>query len=555
MGGSPSTEGSDSATAPERLPTAVSARFPAVRPAILRCAFGLLLGIFLAATWSVYGPHILDDAYITFRYSKNLSEGHGLVYNPGERVQGSSTPLFSLVLGGLGALGLPILATGLVLSCLAGLATLVLLILAGRRLGAELAGWAAAFALTFQFFWVLLWVSGMETTLYCALILATLLAVSLDRFRWVGLLIAVSCLVRYDAALLAFAALAVVAWRAGWKVALRQALLAAVVYLPWFVFAWAWFGSPIPQTVLAKRVINSLDWNTIGHHYAAFFSYSPLFWIWLIAAGFGMVQAARRSRGWIVFPLWIGLYLAAFLLQRRPVMYYPWYLTPLLPPLFLMGAFGLLHAVEIAWRDYPGRVAAAFGVVAAALILLEASALWNSQFEFGADAVHRERKYREAAEILSLHIASGQTVYVGEVGTIGWFLPQACILDSAGLLSPSVYEIRLRDRKALAQQGRRPEDDPDGSPDVTRMVVEELQPDFITTAEPFLFIDQVREASWFRERYEPLEKPRLAPLGQVAFRRIVSNPLNSARPAETPPPDDPGSHPQSGPPPDRPRRD
>ena len=33
-----------------------------------------------------------DDAYITFRYGQNLAMGRGLVFNPGERVMGSTSP-------------------------------------------------------------------------------------------------------------------------------------------------------------------------------------------------------------------------------------------------------------------------------------------------------------------------------------------------------------------------------------------------------------------------------------------------------------------------------
>jgi hypothetical protein len=39
--------------------------------------------VFLAlAARLIPGPRLVDDAYITFRYSRNLIEGQGLVYNP-----------------------------------------------------------------------------------------------------------------------------------------------------------------------------------------------------------------------------------------------------------------------------------------------------------------------------------------------------------------------------------------------------------------------------------------------------------------------------------------
>ena len=39
-----------------------------------------------------------DDAYITYRYVQNAMAGRGLVYNAGERVFGSSSPLYTVVL-------------------------------------------------------------------------------------------------------------------------------------------------------------------------------------------------------------------------------------------------------------------------------------------------------------------------------------------------------------------------------------------------------------------------------------------------------------------------
>ncbi len=37
-------------------------------------------------------PNTVDDAYTTFRYARNLVNGLGFVYNPGEHVLGTTTP-------------------------------------------------------------------------------------------------------------------------------------------------------------------------------------------------------------------------------------------------------------------------------------------------------------------------------------------------------------------------------------------------------------------------------------------------------------------------------
>jgi hypothetical protein len=40
---------------------------------------------------------VQDDAYVSFRYAKHLVEGHGLVYNIGERVEGYTNFLWTLL--------------------------------------------------------------------------------------------------------------------------------------------------------------------------------------------------------------------------------------------------------------------------------------------------------------------------------------------------------------------------------------------------------------------------------------------------------------------------
>jgi arabinofuranosyltransferase len=44
------------------------------------------------------GPRTIDDAYITFRYARNLAEGSGFVYNPGQLALGITTSLYTLLM-------------------------------------------------------------------------------------------------------------------------------------------------------------------------------------------------------------------------------------------------------------------------------------------------------------------------------------------------------------------------------------------------------------------------------------------------------------------------
>jgi len=65
-------------------------------------AVALLVGIFHAFSLSF----VTDDAFISFRYAKNLVHGLGLVYNPGERVEGFTNFLWTMMMAGVIGLGL-----------------------------------------------------------------------------------------------------------------------------------------------------------------------------------------------------------------------------------------------------------------------------------------------------------------------------------------------------------------------------------------------------------------------------------------------------------------
>jgi hypothetical protein len=63
----------------------------------------LLLTVILAVVLTIFLLHIrrnglVDDAFITYRYAARLATGHGLTYNDGERILGTSTPGYAMLL-------------------------------------------------------------------------------------------------------------------------------------------------------------------------------------------------------------------------------------------------------------------------------------------------------------------------------------------------------------------------------------------------------------------------------------------------------------------------
>ncbi len=64
---------------------------------ITGCLFHVAAG-YSDSTWESGHAWGFDDAYISYRYAKNLATGHGLVFNEGERVEGYSNLLYTLMI-------------------------------------------------------------------------------------------------------------------------------------------------------------------------------------------------------------------------------------------------------------------------------------------------------------------------------------------------------------------------------------------------------------------------------------------------------------------------
>jgi arabinofuranosyltransferase len=106
-----------------------------------------------------------DDAYISYRYSRNWVSGNGLVFNPGERVEGYSNLLYVLLMAIPASAGWNMYAFSVTLNSLFALTTLAIFVAHVRsRLGETSAVVAGLVFALFPSFWI--WVSsGLETPL------------------------------------------------------------------------------------------------------------------------------------------------------------------------------------------------------------------------------------------------------------------------------------------------------------------------------------------------------------------------------------------------------
>jgi arabinofuranosyltransferase len=239
-----------------------------------RLAAALLCLLFAAAAFRVWSRHavVFDDAYISYRYADNLVAGQGLVYNPGDRVQGYTNFSWTLLAAAAIGAGRDPLAATRALGVAAQLAAVGALagVAAWLWLAPGLAGLAllpALAALLLPEGFAAQAGTGLESSFVGFLLVAAgivLLAGDPTRRSMRALLatlLLLASLTRLDTlTATAAAALAIAGSACATGVSLRDALLRALsVAVPvaigvatYLVFCTAYYGDALPNTYYAK---------------------------------------------------------------------------------------------------------------------------------------------------------------------------------------------------------------------------------------------------------------------------------------------------------------
>src|SRR5215207_1302083 len=304
-----------------------------------RTAWVIIVVVMLAAiiARALPGPRTIDDAFITFRYSRNIVEGQGFVYNPGVHTLGTTTPLFTLLMVAASALtgGQDFQLYAIAVSAAADAFTAVLLYLLARRFtGSDFVGalpgllWAVSpRSVTFA-------VGGMETSVAILWMVAAVWSFVHGHERLTGLFAALGFLTRIDALLWIAPLLLYQLVERSWarqsvpllqRLPLQTWISGALVALPWLAFALFYFGSPIPNSISAKTVAYVLP---PGAAFVTFIqAYSTPFFefdtfgslgamagalIYLILSVVAIVYAARRLPRLLPFLIYPFLYLLVF---------------------------------------------------------------------------------------------------------------------------------------------------------------------------------------------------------------------------------------------------
>ncbi len=293
-------------------------------------AMGVITALGIWHAWSY--RFLCDDAFISFRYARNLSHGAGLVFNPGlGRVEGFTNFLWVLLLAVFDRFGVVPERAALVLSFVASVGLFGLVAWWARRgAGGRSWVWLTPALLLASTRSVAVWsTSGLETRAFELLVVAGVLRVCYEceafasggepRRAVGGWLFAIAELMRPDALVVGLPVLLAAAWYLrrlrGVKGWVRATFVPLVIIVGLHIlFRWSYFGDWLPNTYYAK-VAGRARWSWGARYLAAWaIEYGVAFWLPLIAVALMHARRAGRTHIPLLFAAalgpWVGYIVA-----------------------------------------------------------------------------------------------------------------------------------------------------------------------------------------------------------------------------------------------------
>lgn len=228
----------------------------------------VMLGFVAISLFRIFGLRtpLVDDTFIFMRYARNLANGLGFVWNPGEMpVEGYTSFLYLMFLTVIEAIGLSQIIAVIWFGLCCSLLTLGLTWLLAQRVNPghdfenlliiSLIGLSPSFL-----FWA---TAGMEVPLYSAFLVASVLSYVTFRYgkspAWlVGFLYALTTLIRPEALIffVMTGMLELICLLRKKKIIDQRILVMGTtfffIYTPYFIWRWYHFGYLFPNTYYAK---------------------------------------------------------------------------------------------------------------------------------------------------------------------------------------------------------------------------------------------------------------------------------------------------------------
>lgn len=407
----------------------------------------ILLIVFFAAyclflSWSFWFQNV-DDAYISFRYGKNLMEGNGLVYNIGEYVEGYTNFLWVIITAPFTKIqSIDIskftLSIGLIISAF----NIYLLLLISREFAGLYIHKVKFFVLLPALLFVLddsvaFWaIGGMEFPLYTFFILSAVYFYfkvndKPSNVIVLSVFLMLITMTRPEGNMIFLLTLFHMIIKRGTITDFRYKFVMMVVLYSIFLilyygFKYSYYGQLLPNTFYAKGVTDISMNLLLGLKYLALCIGTRLYlFVFILFIPFRNALKDFKQSYLLLFTLMYVLYLVAV---GGDWMFANRFFVPLIPVLYLLSALGFSNAVAVFWKSAAMSeerknklVNISAVLVCALLFIVTLSFLEYKQLIIKDENYKYEMQWSKFGQWLKKNVPPNTVIAVGPAGKIPYY--------------------------------------------------------------------------------------------------------------------------------------
>jgi arabinofuranosyltransferase len=396
----------------------------------------LYIVIILLLFFIAYYYFRLDDAYIFYQYAGNIAEGNGYVFNIGEKVNATTSPLYTLILASIYWITKHFFIIDFVLiGNFVSIASISIILYSAKRIIKDDYKFYF-FALMFLATPLLKFGFGMETFLNLALIFISVYLYIENKLIAASAFIGLSVLARFDSLLF------------GTIIFLHYIItnkkfpppLSIIVFLsvitPWMIFSKLYFDSFLPTTIAAKLSQHKLGLFGEGMIFITNFSrvipggyltIASLLTILLVGSFYIYKNRIRvfDNNGIKILLIWsAAMFIFYSLIINAPP--YQWYYTPYAIPVAIIFAVSISGFVQSV--SYKKFVISILFITACVLPVKNLIEGYNPKY----------LNFTGATTWLNNNSVKGDLIAADDIGILGFYYTNGKIVDALGLINPDV---------------------------------------------------------------------------------------------------------------------
>ena len=457
---------------------------------ILMCI--ILISFILIGYWHVQQ----DDSYIFYSYAKNLTNGNGYVFNPGEKICATTSPLYTILLFLIYSLvksfpfiSLPLVGHLIGIICLFLTSIFSIIILKKEKFEAV----PFLFPVFFLANPLIKNAVGMETFLTVMLIFLSFYFYANNKFVATSLVCSFAVFSRPDSILIFIIFIMDYIRQKKRPPSLKFFSVFIFVLLPWFLFSKLYFGKILPSSLgvklgqtksgrwgsgflFLKGLWSSSTWN--GDIIKYIFLILLIICIFILAKYYRYISS-KKKRIILLLLIYNFIYLMAYGLILNPPAY-PWYYTPFAVGISLIFALSLESFIT--YYSQSKRTGTLKYIIYTLITVFIIGLLLPLKTKFDPVTAKHEC-YKLTAIWLNENAHNGASVGANEIGVLRYYYKKGAVIDGLGLVTPGVADhVRKKDYN---------------------WYVHEYEPDYLMFNYPHRHIlEAMVEENWFQNEYQ-----------------------------------------------------